>query len=165
MFCRTCGEQIPIDSVYCPSCGKNLIEIAIPAPERDEETAPATPSEPPQKETLGGLRTSLAEARRKARIAARGSSRVTFSWTSTLTWHRIFFGMGLAFSIVGFVLGTVGRQQAIDWLLFGLILVGSAFYTRPIGHPSQDVPKPEPAPSEGDDTTTTRDLASEERND
>lgn len=41
MFCRGCGESIPVDSVFCPSCGKNLLNVQSP----DTNTRPSvTPS-------------------------------------------------------------------------------------------------------------------------
>lgn len=42
MFCRNCGESIPVDSVFCPNCGKNLLEVASAsnATRTDESATP-----------------------------------------------------------------------------------------------------------------------------
>lgn len=43
VYCRHCGDQIPVDSIFCPSCGQNL----LPEPSNSRpEPAPGDTSPP-----------------------------------------------------------------------------------------------------------------------
>ncbi|QYZ78960.1 zinc-ribbon domain-containing protein [Methanofollis formosanus] len=39
MYCQTCGDLIPDDSAFCPSCGKRLVSATPPAEEAPVEYA------------------------------------------------------------------------------------------------------------------------------
>ncbi len=129
VYCRHCGDQIPVDSVFCPSCGKNLLpdepsldgesllsEVADPTPEVTRRKTPRLPTIPWQ----------------RYQNAIRGVMHFDAPRISTMPWSvsRILFVFSGAFAVVGFILSLIGLTQGIAWLLFGLVLSLGAFYTK-----------------------------------
>ncbi len=152
MFCRSCGENIPVDSVFCPNCGKNLLEIAHSGPPEPEPPAAEEPAAEPRRFRFRAERTEAPDVpeepeepeeppRRALRI-----SPIRFP-SQGLSLSRLFWGMGLLFAVVGFIAGIAGDVHASTaWILFGLVLVVAA------PHASQLTQKP-PAPDEGAETS------------
>ncbi len=140
MFCRSCGENIPVDSVFCPNCGKNLLEIGAPS-ERPvveslfQETKTEPDRDPP-----------LLRRRRSAPLPQEvddPEEPLEEEWElETRHWDLSFFAgvgiprvlwvMGCLFSVVGFVIGLAGREEtAIIWILFGIALIAASFTIPP----------------------------------
>lgn len=139
MFCRSCGENIPVDSVFCPNCGKNLLEIGAP-PERPAVERPflETQVEPE-------LDRPLLRRRRAAPLPQqveepeepldeeweREPRHLDLSFFAGVGITPVLWVMGCLFSVVGFVIGLAGREEtAIIWILFGIALI-AASYTIP----------------------------------
>jgi hypothetical protein len=140
MFCRSCGENIPVDSVFCPNCGKNLLDIAAPMPQSAIEPEPTgmfrrrvrvlDPEEEPEEDELDD------DGPRRARS-------INLSLFERLGIQRLFWIMGLAFAVVGFVIGLAGRNQtAIIWILFGIALIVAA-HLAPEPRPETEAPQEE----------------------
>ncbi len=121
MFCRSCGEKIPVDSVFCPNCGKNLLELT------------ATSTTPINSGSLSHDRDDppLREESDEARVHAKGSfhqrlprPRLPFAGHQL---EKLLWAVGLLFSAVGFIIGVAdSAQNGIVWMLFGLSLVIAA---------------------------------------
>ena len=146
MFCRSCGENIPVDSVFCPNCGKNLLEveskIARPAA-REEEPEP-------EQRLFRRRRRGMTEAAVPTddEYEEEGSMPVSsgtyVSVLERLGLQRLFWAMGLMFAVVGFIVGMSGSTRtAIVWILFGLVLLIAAPHAPETRRP--DPPEPEEA--------------------
>jgi len=121
VFCRNCGENIPVDSVFCPHCGKNLMEI-----ERVRETAGPTEELPIRPRTASRRSWPL-----WSHIGQKGPlwGDQLRAWIQHLSLFRVLWTMGLVFAGVGFIVGLTGHQApALDWILFGFVLVFAAPY-------------------------------------
>ncbi|NMP22972.1 zinc-ribbon domain-containing protein [Sulfobacillus harzensis] len=138
MFCRSCGENIPVDSVFCPNCGKNLLEVAerrVP-PEAETETDPILEEEEPTIFRFRRRRTHEAPIDEPDETPADLSADDDEAPQRSFDWHqfsarvsltRLFWVVGLIFSAVGFVVGLAGNiRSALAWILFGLVLVVAA---------------------------------------
>lgn len=127
MFCRRCGADIPVDSVFCPSCGTNLIlNEAEPADGvANEEIFPSRSQERPQGIWLDAIR-------RGYQSGVSGVTRIGRSWSSIrrprVRINRVLAIAGFLFGLIGFIVGLVGHARGLDWLLFGLILILAAIY-------------------------------------
>ncbi len=135
MFCRSCGENIPVDSVFCPNCGKNLLEVSErQVPMAEPEVAPIAIDEEPRRFRRrrptptevgaddGGEDEPFIDADSEGR-EPRDYSQL---W-ARLSLKRLLWIMGLAFAAVGFIVGLVGDiRPALAWILFGLVLTVSA---------------------------------------
>lgn len=141
MYCRSCGENIPVDSIFCPSCGKNLMEVSSPT----TVIPPASSAGPvaPQEDVDDTERAPLSRLRRMRRntaIPVEEESQnsadeeeeprtpwVAPAWLQQLTLSRVLWAMGLLFAIVGFVVGLLGHlDMSLAWLLLGLVLIVAA---------------------------------------
>ncbi len=134
MFCRNCGEDIPIDSVFCPHCGKNLLEIESPPPGRSR----ARPG------WWAAVRHRLALNHRSFSPDAERPSAGNPRWSSIvsvmkrLTLFRVLWCMGLVFAAAGFLIAVSGAAAiGLDWLVFGLVLVVAAPYAPGPVEPNQ----------------------------
>ena len=121
MFCRRCGAEIPVDSVYCPSCGSKLV------PNRsfvEEDTL--TPPQPARAAIpIGG------RLRQRYQTSIQGVTNLRVNVQQQLKHvaaQHILVGMGGLFGVVGFLWGLLGHQRALDWLLFSLLLVLIGIY-------------------------------------
>ncbi|PSR20710.1 MAG: zinc ribbon domain-containing protein [Sulfobacillus acidophilus] len=132
MFCRSCGENIPVDSVFCPHCGKNLLEIATPKTSgsnagfsffgKTRKKVPVHSIEDRWQEDAD----EKAEAEEANEEEPLGPA---FDWSrlERIGLTRVFWTMGLVFAAVGFVVGISGNTaQAMVWILFGLALLIAA---------------------------------------
>lgn len=127
MFCRGCGEEIPVDSLFCSHCGKKLVADR-PALGISPEPAASQADTygPPRSERIRQWARSY-----RNRIADVMPTGDTWrSMASRLTVSNVFFGMGILFATVGFVLGLVGNATSLGWLLYGIALVLGSIYTR-----------------------------------
>jgi uncharacterized membrane protein YvbJ len=137
VYCRHCGDQIPVDSVFCPSCGKNLLpdepsmegesSLAQTAENSSSTHRHRTPKFPviPWQRYRNAVRGVIhLGARKKVRIP----------WTVS----QILFASSGAFAVVGFFLSLFGLSQGLAWILFGLVLGLGAFYTK--GPPTRGTP-------------------------
>lgn len=127
MYCRHCGDQIPVDSMFCPSCGKNLLPDD-PAPQAQASPSAATSS--PRTPAPWMTWWQSVPWRRYRNVLSGviqlNASRLRAAWTLS----QILFVASAAFSIVGFVLSMFQVVQGLAWLLFGLVLGLSALYTK-----------------------------------
>ena len=129
VYCRHCGDQIPVDSVFCPSCGKNL----LPEDPNPDMMAPVESAEPEtpvtRRDWLRGVRNIPWQ---RYRMAASGVIHLNNIRQVRVTWtvSQVLFTASAAFSVVGFVLSLAGRQQGLSWILFGLVLGLGALYTK-----------------------------------
>lgn len=128
MFCRRCGAEIPVDSVFCPSCGTNLI-LNEPEPadfRTDDETSPSRSREARPRATW------MARAANRYQSAGSGVMRTGQTWMRSLRprigMTKILAAAGVLFGVVGFLVGLFGHTRGLDWLLFGLILILAAIY-------------------------------------
>ena len=140
MFCRNCGEKIPVDSVFCPTCGKNLLELA-----------------PSQGVLAERLRSGEDESERENKGAPSPTARLAWDEadasdprpqpTSTprrslgnAALGKLLWVMGRLFSGVGFIIGVAaGMSQGLIWVLFGLaLLVAAPHSSWPRSHPQID---------------------------
>lgn len=128
MFCRRCGADIPVDSVFCPSCGTNLI---LNEPEPSEILADDEPS--PSRSREARLRAPwMARVGNGYQSTRSGVMRIGQAWSRSLKPRlgiaKILALAGFLFGVVGFLVGLLGRTRGLDWLLFGLILILAAIY-------------------------------------
>lgn len=138
MFCRSCGENIPVDSVFCPHCGKNLLEIKVT---EDVFREPATFFGKSRRQ-----RRPLSEdwAPEDAEEPEEALGRPSFDWgrLERIGLTRVFWVMGLVFAAVGFIVGVAGdAAQALVWILFGLALLIAA--PQAVRQRGNDEPDPE----------------------
>lgn len=159
MFCRSCGENIPIDSVFCPNCGKNLLEVSErQVPEAEPEAAPKATDEEQRRFRRRRLAPSkmgpVDEGGDEPFIDDEPPTREPRDYSqlwARLSLKRLLWIMGLAFSAVGFIVGLVGDiRPALSWILFGLVLTVASSQA-----PEQTAQASEEPPStmESDDTT------------
>ncbi|MCL5972775.1 MAG: zinc ribbon domain-containing protein [Firmicutes bacterium] len=124
MFCRRCGAEIPVDSVYCPSCGSKLV-----ASRSSVEEDVITPPQPAREAVPMGGR-----LRQRYQTGIQGVTQVKVyvqQQFKHVAAQHILVGMGCLFGVVGFLWGLLGHQRALDWLLFGLLLVLVGIYFKP----------------------------------
>ena len=144
MFCRSCGENIPVDSVFCPNCGKNLLAVESSA----RRTAPQPEPEPEPERAFPRWRARSTKVavddngdEEKLESDTRG---INLSVFDRLGLQRLFWVMGLLFAAVGFIVGvTSSTRTAIVWILFGLALLVAATNAPMARHP--DPPEQEEA--------------------
>lgn len=126
MFCRRCGADIPVDSVFCPSCGTNLI---LNEPEPSERVADEEPSPSRSREVRAPW---TARMKTGYQSAWSGVIQLGQAWSRPLRprvgMAKILAVAGFLFGVVGFLVGLTGRTRGLDWLLFGLILILGAIY-------------------------------------
>lgn len=160
MFCRSCGENIPVDSVFCPNCGKNLLEVSErQVPVAEPEVAPIAIDEEPRRFRRRRPTPSEVEAEDEGPdepfIDDEPDEREPRDYSqlwARLSLKRLLWIMGLAFSAVGFIVGLVGDiRPALAWILFGLVLTVSASQA------------PEPTPEALEEAPS--DIASDEASD
>lgn len=136
MFCRSCGENIPIDSVFCPNCGKNLLEVGARAaepefapsawPDADAE-ADVDPPDEADEEPVLRRRFRIRSIGEESEDDPRSETRLNLVAWERLGLIRVLLGMGLVFAAVGFVIGLVSSPaRAITWILFGVALILAA---------------------------------------
>lgn len=132
MFCRSCGENIPIDSVFCPNCGKNLLEVTerqIPEPEPEPVTETEEEDRPPfrfrRRRPAPDEEVDPAEdADLQEVLPSQRAPRDYAALLARLSLKRVLWAMGLVFSAVGFIVGLAGHlDPALAWIFFGLVLV------------------------------------------
>lgn len=130
MFCRSCGENIPVDSIFCPNCGKNLLEMesasappSVPMAARLSRRGKARPATAPKWE----IETEEEIEEQAEEEAGSSWGRWDLSTFEHLGFQRLFWFMGLSFATVGFVVGILGSlRTALVWILFGLVLIVAA---------------------------------------
>ncbi len=127
MFCRRCGADIPVDSVFCPSCGTNLILNEAEPSEvvSDDETVLSR--------SQGRSRRAWLDAMRRGYQAGiSGVTRIGQVWSGPrkrqIGLNRVLAIGGVVFGLIGFMVGLMGHTRGLDWLLFGLILILAAIY-------------------------------------
>ena len=124
MFCRRCGAEIPVDSVYCPSCGSKLVPNRTLV-EEDSLTFPQSTRQgvPVGQRIRERYQTGIQDVT-KLKVYIQQLLKPVLA-------QHIFVGMGCLFGVVGFLWGLLGHQRALDWLLFGLLLVLVGIYFKP----------------------------------
>lgn len=132
MFCRGCGENIPVDSVFCPNCGKNLLEVnrdILPGP----EPTPVVPPSSPRRRFHIVRAPSGGAWQRYRQISATlthegpGRFMLVIRRVSGVPADRILFGAGLVFAAIGFLVGASGLN-GLNWLGLGAVLELAALY-------------------------------------
>lgn len=125
MFCRNCGDSIPVDSVFCPTCGKNLLEV-----ETQVDQIHTSDPAPRRRFFSRGSQTVAAisdEDGWSGDEPGPSTPAFTVSVLERLGFQQLFWVMGLLFSVVGFIVGMTGSTRtAIVWILFGLVLLVAA---------------------------------------
>ncbi len=132
MYCRRCGAEIPVDSVFCPSCGTNLIV----GRQSDSGDRPEVEKKPRRK----GIKMS-ATLKMRYQMATRSVTNIgqrVWGRLRLFAPQQVLVGMGFLFGVVGFFWGLLGHQRALDWLLFGLMLVLGGIYFKPSVPPDNE---------------------------
>ena len=131
MFCRSCGENIPVDSVFCPNCGKNLLEVGSRAAGTDSSEWESGQDDkiPSRRSRRGHIidefdsQDDAPEPEPRMRVPIH----VNWAMWERLGLMRVLWSMGLAFSAVGFIVGVAGNPaRALTWILFGFALIVAA---------------------------------------
>ena len=133
VYCRHCGDQIPVDSVFCPSCGHNLLldtASANPSPEGAAVVQPAREQSPrgrtnwTEKLNLSGIRRYIGSI----------FGIIRFEWlkrrTSRWSVSQVLMGASFAFSLVGFLWSLLGHHDGFSWIGFAIVLGLGAIYTK-----------------------------------
>lgn len=142
MFCRGCGEKIPVDSIFCPSCGKHLVPDMNAYPQQETDSSVLTAANP--KIPLSKrVRDSASPRYQQAQEHVINTSRKALSRIRRFQLDQLLYGTGTLFSVVGFILGVSHHGTATTWLIFGLILIISALYHR--GTPPKQPVQPDPS--------------------
>ncbi len=127
MFCRRCGADIPVDSVFCPSCGTNLI-----LNDAEPSEVGARDQAPPSRNRGRSKGAFTAAMQRGYQTGVAGVTRMGQVWSRPLQQrlglNRVLATGGFLFGLIGFIVGLVGGTRGLDWLLFGLILILAAIY-------------------------------------
>ncbi len=129
VYCRHCGDQIPVDSIFCPSCGQNL----LPEPSNSRPEPALGDTSPPKSRKGADWMTkmkALAGQRYlgiKSNVIRLGQIRHhALGWTVS----QVLFVGSAAFSLVGFVWNLFGHRSGLSWIGFGIVLGLGALYTK-----------------------------------
>ncbi len=129
VYCRHCGDQIPVDSIFCPSCGQNLLpEQPNTRPEPAPETSPVSESRNGprwmQKMKMSSTQRYL---QMKTSVIRLGHMRPR---SLRVTVSQVLLTGSAAFSLVGFIWNLFGHQTGLSWIGFGIVLGLGALYTK-----------------------------------
>lgn len=154
MYCRGCGDQIPVDSIFCPGCGRKLVNDFTSEPvvvrqgdgQDDANSTELTEDVPPGILRRQG-RSPEKNSRNKAPQSESFKSRYRNVASNVMNskdkiskrfseWSldRLLFNIAMVLLVIGFFLGLGQVPVATDWLLTALTLVVAAIYFKN-GHP------------------------------
>ncbi len=132
VYCRHCGDQIPVDSVFCPSCGQSLLldtSSADPVLEEAAAIHSTAPKSPGKKNWIERVKTSAVRRYLRSTLSVirfDGVKRQTARWSIS----QVLLGGSFAFSLVGFLWSLFGHQNGVSWIGFGIVLGLGAVYTK-----------------------------------